>query len=311
MKDNHGNRSRLALGLRQFKLIPFLAAFILCVAVTITVYACGWDIGTEHSVRFNTYRTEKDFARLPRLPRWESAKTNRLFSWDEDVGWTDYEEKETKTKTIIELFDKATMEAEKGGDLPAIRNDLLKFLEQTSPEHISRHQNFQKQRNAAFDMLDALSALEQGSSADYVRAYLIARIGFDNAATTVGDFDPSAIESGPHFQVADMDKNLRDNTAYLKAAYGYFNNDYANAEQEFLNLFRQFPKSEKREAALFMAALCALKQSNVYEEQRSDYPEMPKPCLGCRDEYWEKAYAGFKRVMNEYPKGRYYHDAQG
>ncbi len=300
MNENTGGGKRWSFN-RRFLWRSILFAFIISGAVAATVWACGWDVGTEHSVRFNPYRMEKDFGRLPRLPRWQSAKVNRLFSWNEDVGWVDYEEGENKTKAIEELFNRAEMEAERKRDFIAARNDLQQFLQQSSPERISRYNDFQKQRNSAFDMLDALTALEQGSPVESVRAYLMARMSFGNAN--------SDIEDDPHFQVATQDKNLKDNTAYLKAALTYFREDYAGAQKEFLHLCRQYPNSEKREAALLMAALCAMKQSQAYRDPTTGYPEMPQPYN--QDEHWKKAYAGFQQLMRDYPQGRYFSEAQG
>jgi outer membrane protein assembly factor BamD (BamD/ComL family) len=72
----------------------------------------------------------------------------------------------------------------------------------------------------------------------------------------------------------------------------------------------RYPRSEKREAALFMTGLLTMKSSEAYVNKHG-VRALEDPCKSCRDESWLKARAGFKRVIREYPHGRFYSDARG
>ncbi len=322
-------------------LILLICALFGLSVITATVIACGFTTETERSVRFNSYQTEKDFGRLPPLARFEKAKTERLFSWDEEYS-TDvdgpYYRHEKETKEIEELWSQAEQEESKG-NLRLLREKLREYLKRTSPENLSRRygsDKYQSERNIAFDKLDALGALDSGSPLSTISQYLIVRNDYDselidsNNKETVVVFgstnqafeikkEPSKedVKEKKSFEERNAealkmlyaDKNLGDNIAYLEAARLY-REDSKKGRDAFTKVAAIYPKSEKREAALFMSAVAAMKQSESFTHFRKN-ERIFQACEVCRDAYWLKAQAGFERVMHEYPRGRYYSDAQG
>jgi TolA-binding protein len=290
---------------------------LLCAAsVTATAIGCGW-IGTSHSVRFNQYQTEREMGRLPPLPTLANGMNDARAYWDNDSGETDdYTAGEKRTKEVDALWERAE-KAEQDGNLHLDRDLLNEYLKRTE---ISRDVWFypaalQRRRNSAIDRLDALSALDRGSNASKVKSYLGARHAHDS--------DKPAEEEIQHaLDVAQSDLNLKDNIAYLKAGELYRQEKFDEAAEAFDALVRQYPRSEKREAALFMAAIATMKTSANFIAESGDQTELhdafnsapinrepvyaPAP-----DQAWHEAVTGFKTVIRNYPRGRYSNDARG
>jgi TolA-binding protein len=281
--------------------IVLLAGIAGALAAALNVSGCGWDYYTDHSVRFNGYRKATEFARLPRLPEFSRMHQDRFFSWDDDVGHTEesYDESEQKQKEIDARWE-AAASAELNGDRVKERMNLREYLDLTSglgEEVWGISNNLQTRRNSAFDKLDALTALDKGSPHQVVQDYLLARSAYD--------------ESRPPEEISKKlsscrgDQNLRDNAAYLEAAVVYRDGKKIGVDS-FAEVARRYPESEKREAALFMAAVVSMKASKSAVENRP-----PNLDVSFRDQAWESARRGFQQVMREYPKGRYYVDATG
>jgi hypothetical protein len=279
-------------------------------AIAATVLACGWDVGSDHSVRFNPYRTEKEFGRLPPLPKYASEDQKKLFAWDRDDG---YDGAQKRAEQIDKLWDTAS-EAEVEGRLGDTRQLLQEYLDRTDAQRYARWyspKDLQKRRNIAIDKLDALAELDHGASESGVGLYLAARSAYDASGR------PDAIRK--QLDEVRSDKRLRDNAAYLAAAM-YAHGDYpeatryahdsSQAAKEFAQLAARYPRSEKREAALYMTALLSMKSSKTYA-RGSAAAASTEQCDNCADEEWRLARAGFERVMREYPGGRFYSDARG
>ncbi|HXG66573.1 MAG TPA: outer membrane protein assembly factor BamD, partial [Blastocatellia bacterium] len=287
---------------RKWRWIACLTAFVA--ALTATVLGCGWP-GTDHSVRFNDYRSEKEFGRLPPLPNSGNPVEDKLFSWDEEVGYNPdiYEQQENFVAETNQLWEDSLAVAQEGRlhKVGEMLRDYLKRTEDPSLEHRYGLKDRQKRRNSAMDKLDALSALDQGSSVESVRAYLEARAAYDEGRTAgVVEFPLNNIL---------RDKNLADNASYLIAALRYRDENRLDAKY-FHQLAKNYPKSEKREAALFMYAVATMKESKSYEQAKK-FGGRSLACSECRDEEWQKARAGFERLLREYPRGRYAADARG
>ena len=298
------NRAAIRKGLRKGERFSSSLRVASCLAaITATVLGCSWP-GTDHSVRFNGYREGKEFGRLPPLLKYEIANGGKLFSWDADVEYDyfDYEERQSRGKNIDALWGGAEG-AEHVGDLALLRKNLSEYLDLTKNEAYARWnspKDVQARRNSAIDKLDAFTALDEGAPASDVLTYMTARSFYDKGKAEKPLTDD--------WQDAKLDKRLKDNKAYLEAAYIY-SQDAPKAVEKFERIAAKYPRSEKREAALYMAALAA-KNSR----QGCPMPEpwaATEPCEQCRDAIWHKARAGFERVMREYPRGRYYSDARG
>lgn len=277
-----------------------LLAGICLLAIAATVLGCGWEVGSNHSVRFNPYENEKELGRLPPLPKYERSKMNKLFGWKDT---SDYEEEreDNNTKPIDKLWDTAAVQ-QVNRNPSELRRSLRDYLERTAAENNSRWNeptDAQKRRNSAIDKLDALGELEHGASEAAVAAYLDARAAFD------GSGKPEEVLT--HLAEARQDIRLRDNADYLEAA---LHREEQDAPRAFEKIAAKYPHSEKREASLYMAALLTMKQSQSYVNEHNKRA-LEDSCDDCRDDAWRRARAGFERLMRDYPQGRYYADARG
>src|SRR6185369_13975855 len=214
-----------------------------------------------------------------------------------------------RSEEVDALWDRAQTAATQG-KLAQARDLLREYLRLTQ---LARHawfdpKNRQERRNTAIDQLDALAALDHGSSAVRVQQYLAARSLYDSGDLSERD--------DRDLSQAATDFNLKDNVAYLRAAKLYHQNQFAESAQAFNNLARRFPESEKREASIFMSALASLKTSTAYTPTSGDEAHLHEESRApvqpvVIDDAWHDALAGFKRVMAEYPRGRYFNDARG
>jgi len=275
-------------------------SFIL-VLVAATALGCGWS-AIEHSVRFNDLRGETGFGRLPPLPAHISdGRRSPDFYGDWDGSEYDYSNYLDKT---LELWNQARG-AISENDLWTLRKSLRQVIERTT--YARSHgwtspDTWQAERNSAMDMLDALEALDHGSPLSAVHAYIAARSDYD-AAKPVEEIRQKLDE-------ARKDRNLVDNALYLEAAIIYNKASIEGVMIEFNRLAAKYPRSEKREAALFMASVAAMKQSKGFANAQA-LGAKSAPCPECRDDVWRASRAGFERLLREYPEGRYATDARG
>ncbi|HEX8889843.1 MAG TPA: outer membrane protein assembly factor BamD [Pyrinomonadaceae bacterium] len=310
-----------------------LKVLICLAAATMTVIACGW-MGTDQSVRFNSYQTEREMGRLPPLPTLADGKTELQESWgyeDEDEeDDSSYEEASQREKEINAVWDEASA-AEQKGEMDHARTHLRQYLEMTkiardpSAIFVDREQR----RNSAIDRLDAMTALGKGAGLSTVQAYLDARRAYDS--------DKSVDEVNRAIAAVPANNQLTDNVAYLRAALLYRESDFAAASRSFNHLATHYPQSEKREAALFMSAVAMMKTSksytgisgdeahqHAYNQDRAprgdanarataieEMNEEPLPLADCCDSAWTKSLAAFRSLLSKYPRGRYSNDARG
>ncbi|HKU73678.1 MAG TPA: outer membrane protein assembly factor BamD [Pyrinomonadaceae bacterium] len=284
-------------------------AFFFIATLAATALGCVW-VGTYDSVRFNDSEDYDDMGRLPPLPIFADAtNTWSATLLDENTADDNYTRGERRSRAVDEFWE-GVADLEKEGKTKETRNRLIDYLNRT--RH-ARNVWFnpadrELRRNGAIDKLDALTALNQGSPASRVQAYLAAR--------TLHDQKKSAEEVEKALGPAASDVNLKDNVAYLRAAGLYRDNELEEASRAFSALARKYPHSEKREAALFMAALSIMKTSITYTPTNGDEAHLHEGEDAKRheitiDDAWRAAFAGFKHVMAEYPRGRYCNDARG
>lgn len=279
-------------------------AFAVCALVLIGVAAvpnvigCGWSFINEHSVRFSGYTTAGDFTRLPPLSiKPDAHRETASRGSDEEVG---YEAKARHIKEIDDIWTQAA-EAEAKGDFVRTGRLLRKYLRRSSanyggwPYDAEEHQ---LRRNSAVDRLDALTALGQGAKPSDLAAYLAARHRFDLA--TLG---ADAAQARALLEDAPTHPALSDNVAYLRAAILYREGKAEEAAKAFYELAARYPHSEKREAMLYMngAALLRLYCPPGVDGAQDDN--------GCED--GQIVREAFRRVLREYPRGRYAPDARG
>jgi TolA-binding protein len=274
---------------------------LIMAALAASAFGCAWFVGSSHSVRFNDYQGEREMARLPPLPTHADETNNLSLSGDDegnDRNPTD-EVREKRLKEGDNLWVRA-QDAEKSGDLKLDRELLRAYL-----NHSSDSQN---SRNSAFDRLDALTALDRGSPVAHLENYLTARFLHDDSGSS------DKIESLLVEIAADV--NLKDNVAYLRAAEKYGQKQFADAALAFSDIVRKYPRSEKREAALFMTALSTMKTSSAYTPTSGDEAHLherdPTKIHSIPiDRAWHEARDGFRRLIAEYPRGRYRNDGRG
>ncbi|HEX8476639.1 MAG TPA: hypothetical protein VF666_21760 [Pyrinomonadaceae bacterium] len=341
--------------------LMFLLRVVLCTMLAASVViGCGW-VGTRHSVRFNGWLTERQMARLPPMPTKDSQlplEPQETSAARRDEDETTYEMAQQRSDEIDALWGNAEASTARG-DLNAARQQLSEYLARTKFVHDEwlNLKDRQARRNSAADQLDALAALDKGASAKAVASYLAARRAYDlwmNDDTTaaVEDNAQTTDASATHASARDesmtgelrplledvaRERNLEDNVAYLRAAILYREGKMTEASAAFGAVAGRFPRSEKREAALFMAAVTMMKTSRSFTGTSGDSQhlrELNRPVSQdgneapavddemnnappkdnnseSPDQAWHAAREGFVRVMREFPRGRYTSDARG
>ena len=281
----------------------FITIGLSLIAAVATAIGCAWP-GTSHSVRFNAYQTEREMGRLPPLPTMANGMNEAREYWDlEEEPVEDDSVSVDPGKEVDGLWDRAEA-AEKDGNLRLDRELLNDYLKRTEParEGWTGYTSRQQRRNSARDRLDAMTALDHGSSAFAVKAYLNAR--------HLHDADKPVTEDVKHALDLVADQNLRDNVAYLGAAELYRQNKFDESAKAFATMARLYPHAEKREAALFMAASATMKTSVAYIPASGNsygVDDWNKPFT---DDAWHGAFHGFQKLIDEYPRGRYFNDAR-
>lgn len=300
--------ARRARRLRRLSIASRVALGV--VAATATVIGCGWS-GPSESVRFSGYgmSDERSYDRLPPL----SLKTEppkRIDYGSDDYINADGAERRRETE-LDALWGKAVGRGATRAELEQARRELRDFLRASELERdgswLQGSLSTQEKRNTAIDLLDALAALDRGTPPESVHAYLTARRVYDEASPDKASLNEKLERA---LKAVPPDKNLDDNVAYLRAGALYHTGDWQESARAFKALTVAYPRSEKREAALFMSALAGLKQSKSYLSLDANALST-SPCADCRDEAWVEARTLFGRVLSEYPHGRFTEDARG
>lgn len=290
-------------------------------------------------MRFNSYRTEREMARLPPLPTLANGLTElsaQLMSEPEwDDATSDYEVAKRRTKETDELWERAEA-ASTAGELSLSRSLLREYLARTNRQRDAWFDpvDCQQRRNSAVDRLDALAAYDKGASLSDVQAYLEARRAYDSKK--------SGEEINHALDIVGAGTQLADNIAYLRAAtIANRQSDYASAARAFKELATRYPQSEKREAALFMSAVATMKTSSSFTGTSGDEahlraddsrkkaveagnystmtggpgdeitPAAADTLAACCDDAWHDALKAFNLFLDKYPHGRYANDARG
>lgn len=317
----------------------------LCAAAcAATVIGCGWE-GIESSVRFRPDMDEREFGRLPPLPVNAMKRTA-----DSNADGKAEDKSPTRDiKEINALWDEAQT-LEQSNDPAKARKLLSEYMRRTAAVSCdeSYYDNSrsielvhcQERRNSIVDQLDALTALDKGSKASAaVHAYLDGRRVYDEWSESVPpkqsanayNFWPrnetkkdapteAELEEAQKNCFAEVrrlldamprDSNIEDNAQYLRAVLLYREARIDEAVIAFKIFAARYPQSEKREAALLMAAHLRMKQSRSLPDGDDLTATATDSCAECRDKAWQDARAGFLRLMREYPRGRYADDARG
>src|SRR5436853_4960195 len=103
----------------------WLLATVAVLALAAGALGCGWIEGSDHSVRFNAFRSAKEFGRLPRLSHSGDAD-DKLFSWAGEDEDEHYEERERETQRIDYLWDES-LRAEHHEGLASARRKLQEY----------------------------------------------------------------------------------------------------------------------------------------------------------------------------------------
>jgi TolA-binding protein len=300
--------------------LGLLALFAVGAGVAV---GCGWD-GFERSVRFN-YGSDEERQRLPPLPfklRGDKAGEAKPEA-EEDAGYRASERRAAETDALW----KGACEAIERGELERARA-LLR-------EYAGRGDDTERQNSAA-DQLDALASLERGSPTANVRAYLDARRAYDTWRSETEKDAPHAwptptqeeaeqnktkeerraagMENWPtdvdaRLATIERDRELADNAAYLRAVGVYRAGREGDAAKAFESVAAKFPRSEKRETALFMAGKASMERSSAFIAGATATSE--DACPECRDDAWRAARENFSRTVRDYPRGRLAGDARG
>ena len=209
MNNKRITKQRL-LAFAKTQRFPVLGGFVVILVGAVTAMACMWSLYTDHSVRFNSFRSGRAFYRLPPLPIMYDSKTGKEISVqasnetgyaeEESLGNNDAALSAPLTANPSEIWEQARIAIQQE-NLSKAQPLLQKFLAMTAQPTIEEEADQQQRRNAASDMLDALTALQQGSKVKSVAAYLEARYAFDNE---------TAQNAEELIRQAPADKNLQD-----------------------------------------------------------------------------------------------------
>ncbi len=280
-----------------------------------TAMACSWSYITDHSVRFNSYRSGRGFYRLPPLPIMYDRKTGKELSV-QDLNPENADANQREDDSLTPLTDELWAQAKSAVEsnrLAEARSLFQKYLTLTAQRTIDEDTDRQQRRNSAYDMLDALTALQKGSRASSVKAYLDARYAYDDS------FDQTA---EAFIAKHRSDRDLQDNWDYLRAAILYSKQMKNDALKAFQAHAAKYPRSEKNEAVLFMTAKIMMETSYVFDHNgcgvvgktfngKTIDSETIDPTDKCQDENWHAAINSFQRLIKKYPHGRYLNDARG
>jgi len=289
-----------------------LYAALLLLAVAIAAIACAWSAIDDHSVRFNLLRTGRGFYRLPPLPIMYDPKTKKELTVQEmdnfEYESDDYDSNIDIIPTPKEAetaWDEAKMAID-NNQLDVARDRLKEYLELSDVPTFDEEDERRSRRSSAYDTLDAMSALREGSAGNAVKRYATTRLTNAEIPTE-----------------SNLDRNLKDNWAYLKAARAYSSGDKHNAMAAFKELAATYPRSEKRESVLYMIAKLTMESSYSFgnagcgvfgtKDQWGGDIDAGKiqPTEKCQDERWRAALKAFNQLAEKYPNGRYRNDVRG
>lgn len=300
-------KKRIRNAITNRKNRPLLYGVIFMIAAAATGLACGWSYVTDHSVRFNTYRSGRGFYRLPPLPIMYNAKNGKELSVREvenyDFGEGSLSESDYPDSAELSEEDQIWGRARTAAQekrLDDARDLLNKYLAITADPSFEAGNSRQENRNTAYDILDAMAALKAGSTGDAVAQYINARYSYQYTLT----------------DDASVDKNLADNWEYLKAAIVYSQKQNDAALEAFRAHASKYPRSEKNEAVLYMIAKLKMESSRSFNDNNCGDAETHETNganldASCRDESWNAAFAAFQDLNKRYPNGRYFNDARG
>lgn len=308
-------------------------------------FGCGW-YGTERSVRFNRWQSESQFSRLPPLPFDARKKTKTDEGYNENAA-RDAELRTKETDAVWSDAEAATSALDMS-KARKLLHDYLDRTGGSVCREYDAPADCVARRASARDRLDALASLDRGATAQSVSAYLEARDKYDgwlvaldgvkesrDAAQTDAWRKPKVSEAqaekeresaeekkksadesaaaafeevGAALGRVPREPGLEDNVEYLRAAVLYRSGEWAKSAEAFAQLASRHPRSEKREAALYMRGSVLMRQSRAYT---GDAATFDKPCEDGCDDSWAESVAAFERVLKEYPHGDYTGDARG
>lgn len=293
-------KKRIRNAITNRKNRPLLYGVIFMIAAAATGLACGWSYVTDHSVRFNTYRSGRGFYRLPPLPADFDPATGK------EQSTREIEQYDSREHGVEKAGEKNSVDPDKtwadaiaaiDADNPASTRALLEsYLEQTQfrpywDSHSGALESRQERRNTAFDLLDALGELGRGSKVDSIKTYLMARLLLTDQLAEIEKL----------LNAATPDSNLADNWHYLRAASLYKSDRKTEAIEAFKSHVSKFPKSEKNESAMYMIAKIMM--------ERGD--ERAKECGSeeCKVDERSESLQAFKEMLRRHPNGRFTQDA--
>jgi TolA-binding protein len=308
---------------------------------------CGW-YGTEHSVRFNRWHSESQFSRLPPLPFDARKKTTPDDTYDEDASdaaeerakgtdalWTDAAAAVgagdfSKARKLLHDYVERTGGAVCGEygapfDCGARRVEARDQLDTLASLDRGASARAVSAYLEARDAYDGWLVTLEGVKASRVVAQTNAwqPMGGTASPSKAEDEQAAAEEkkraADEHAAAAlevlnaalgrvPREPGLEDNVAYLRAAVLYRSGESDAAAEAFAQLASRYPRSEKREAALYMRGVVLMRRSIAYTGEAATFDE---PCDDGCDDSWAASVAAFERVLREYPRGDYTGDARG
>lgn len=310
---------------------------------------CGW-YGTEQSVRFNRWRSESQFSRLPPLPFDARKKTTTDDGYDENAAAA----AEGRAKATDAAWSDAVAAASEGDHAKALKL-LYDYVKRTGGPVCREYDapsDCVARRSSARDRLDALASLDRGASARAVSAYLEARDAYDSwlvaldgvkesgqVPTSYGSWSQplgaSGEEAKPEDEQAAAEEKKKAAAEQAAAAFEAVGASLARVPREpglednveYLRAALLYRSGESEAASEAFAQLAsrhprsekreaALYTRGVVLMRQSraytgETATFDDPCGDGCDDYWAGSVAAFERVLREYPRGDYAGDARG
>ncbi len=338
MKNNPKLFIRNTFKLRSIMTINL--SVMVCIAAI--VWGCAWEPSNYQSVRFGLHSSERAFYRLPPLPDFINSKNGKWRGVDDYFMEGDEEEK-TDTDESKQLWAKANY-AEKQGDLTTTAKALRSFLEVATEEkqleinsandrlaamtaltqgaskpqvlqYLEIRREYEELPEFESDAKDltespANSSISLNPSTEALSADSQVNIGNVAPVTAPADFQIQRREAAlAKLKTIHPSRSLQDNFAYLKAAILYKLERLDEAKNAFQEVASKYPRSEKREASLYMISVVAMKISAQVKSDCGvgigDEADRAKHEANCHDINWLAALAAMNQIVSEYPHGKF------
>ncbi len=339
MKNNPKLPNKKTLTLSSIITINLL----VMIGVAAVAMGCGWEPFDYDSVRFGSYSTDREFYRLPPLPDFINPKTGKwkgfydYFMEGEDTEKTSVDESEqlwkkanftekqgdlTTTATVLRSFlDVATEESQLAINSANDRLAAMTALTQgASKQQVLQYLEIRREYEELPEYDSEAENLTEPPSSSSISLHPSTEALLDNSTVNAENVAPVAVPANYQVQRREAalaklktihpPRSLQDNYAYLKAAILYKLVRFDEALAGFQDVAFKYPKSEKREAAMYMASVVSMKISAREAKPDcgvsigSNEADRSHRRATCQNGYWLAAVVSMNQLVKDYPHGK-------